>query len=175
MVSSDPNTPRPSPALLQSLSTAPSSPLSSAMTLSTQLASFLLASLIRSSSRCKLLARQIKPSLSTAQPDPSQFFVPADGHPMVSPPKSPASGVGDDEDPPQTLLATLAEHLTLSFLSRSRAASAETERETREWDRLIVVYLALLTQWLWDDPKAVREFLENGGVGMVNVSHRSYI
>lgn len=94
---------------------------------------------------------------------------------MVSPPKSPASGVGDDEDPPQTLLATLAEHLTLSFLSRSRAASAETERETREWDRLIVVYLALLTQWLWDDPKAVREFLENGGVGMVNVSHRSYI
>ena len=145
------------------------------MTLSVQVASFLFASLIRSSSRCKQLARQIKPSLSIAQPDTSQFFVPADGHPSSFPSKSPTSGAADEEDAPQSLLAILAEHLSLSFLSRSHAASAETEQETREWDRLIVTYLFLLAQWLWDEPKAVREFLENGGVGMVSLSIMLFI
>ena len=139
------------------------------MTLSARLASFLFASLIRSSSRCKQLSRQIKPSLSIAQPDNAQFFVPADGPPTSSPSKSPASGAPDEEDAPQSLLATLAEHLSLSFLSRSHAASAETEQETREWDRLIVTYLSLLAQWLWDDPRAFREFLENGGIGMASI------
>lgn len=161
--------------MLQSLSATPSSPLNPNTTLSAQLASFLFASLIRSSSRCKQLARQIKPSLFMAQPDSGQFFVPADGPPSTAASKSPEldTQVAEDDEP-QSLLATLAEHLSLSFLSRSHAASAETEQETREWDRIIVVYLSLLAQWLWDDPKAVREFLENGGVGMVRfVSSKS--
>lgn len=148
-----------------------SSPLNPAAAQSTHLASLLFASLIRSSARCKQLARLIKPSTESAA-GAQQLFVPADGPPTsASQSKAPAA---EEEDPPQSLLAVLAEHLSLAFLSRVHAATAETERETREWDRLIVMYLALLVQWLWEDPKAVREFLENGGVGMVNRNFPAY-
>lgn len=71
----------------------------------------------------------------------------------------------DDDEPPQSLIQHLSENLSLSFLSRSR--SDNSDREAREWDRLVVGYLCLLSQWLWEDPKAVREFLEAGGLGVV--------
>ncbi|KAH8110425.1 hypothetical protein DFH11DRAFT_1621277 [Phellopilus nigrolimitatus] len=163
----DPNASRPSPALLQSLAAPPTAPLNPVLAQSTHLASLLFASLIRSSIRCKQLARLIKPSA---------VITPAAGgqqHQPATTSQSAVSGAedGDDDDPPQTLLAVIAEHLSLAFLSRAHAVTAETERETREWDRLIVVYLALLAQWLWEDPKAVREFLENGGVGMISTIH----
>lgn len=156
-------------ALLQSLSAPPASPLIVSAVQATQFASLLFASLIRSSSRCKQLARNIKPASvlqGNAPPSSGQFFVPADG---PTPPSGVAETVDntDDEDPPQTLLAVLTEHLSLAFLSRTHAASSETAQETREWDRLIISHLALLSQWLWEDPKAVRDFLENGGMGMV--------
>ena len=170
----DPQAPRPSMALLQSLSAPPPSPLVPIAVQATQFASILFASLIRSSSRCKQLARLIKPStvLPGNASDPvssGQFFVPADG---PSPPNEAVStaGVDEDDDPPQTLLAVLTEHLSLTFLSRTHAASSETVRETREWDRLLISYLALLSQWLWEEPKAVRDFLENGGMGMVSTA-----
>ena len=93
--------------------------------------------------------------------------MPADG----GPPPEIAIPVGperddDDDEQPQTLLQLLSENLSLSFLSRSRADTSD--RESREWDRLVVGYLCLLSQWLWDDPKAVREFLEAGALGVVS-------
>jgi hypothetical protein len=90
------------------------------------------------------------------------FFVPADGAPPEEPPTPEAD---DDDDPPQTLLQILSENLSLSSLSRSRADTSE--RESREWDRLVVAYLCLLSQWLWEDPSAVREFLNAGGLSVV--------
>lgn len=169
----DPNVPRPSMALLRCLSATPSSPLDPISAQSTQLATLLFSSLIRSSSRCKQLARLIKPfAVLSADASTSvsggQFFVPADGPPSAVSDAEPA--VSEEDEPPQSLLAVLTEHLSLAFLSRTHAATSETERETREWDRLIVSYLALLSQWLWDEPKAVREFLENGGMGMVSTN-----
>ncbi|KAL5531786.1 USO1 [Sanghuangporus sanghuang] len=160
---SDPNALRPTPALLQCLAAPPTSPLSPTSLLSTQLAALLFSSLIRSSSRCKQIARQLKPSVVGTSAG-QQFFIPADGSPSTSQQPAPPES-GDDE--PQTLIALLAEHLSLAFLSRTHAASAETERDAREWDRLVIVYLSLLAQWLWEDPKAVREYLENGGLGML--------
>lgn len=72
----------------------------------------------------------------------------------------------DDDEPPQTLLQLLSENLSLAFLSRSHANSSD--RDSREWDRLVVGYLCLLSQWLWEDPIAVRGFLEAGGLGVVS-------
>jgi intracellular protein transport protein USO1 len=90
-----------------------------------------------------------------------QFFVPADG---TAPPPPPPAPEPEDEEP-QSLLQILSEHLSLAFLSRARADSSD--RETREWDRLIVAYACLLTEWLWEDPKSVRDFLEAGAITMV--------
>lgn len=73
----------------------------------------------------------------------------------------------DEDEPPQALLQILSENLSLSFLSRSRADTSD--RELREWDRLVVGYLCLLSQWLWEDPGAVREFLNAGGLGVVRI------
>ncbi|KAG1737831.1 p115 like vesicle tethering protein [Suillus paluster] len=109
--------------------------------------------------QAKTAARSIKPSSSIPSQAQSQgqLFVPADGSPSA-----PAPPEEDEEDAPQSLLHLFAENLSLSFLSRSRA---EDDREEREWNRLIVGYICLLAQWLWDDPKAVRDFLEAGGLG----------
>ncbi|KAG1836807.1 p115 like vesicle tethering protein [Suillus subalutaceus] len=97
----------------------------------------------------KTAARSIKPSSNIPGETLGQgpLFVPADSTPAPTPPEE------DEEDAPQSLLHLFAENLSLCFLSRSRA---EDDREEREWNRLI---------WLWDDPKAVREFLEAGGLG----------
>ncbi|KAE9384635.1 hypothetical protein BT96DRAFT_1026834 [Gymnopus androsaceus JB14] len=66
-----------------------------------------------------ILARSIKPQPPTQIPSSAagggSFFVPADG---PAPEPTPAAHKEDD-DPPQTLLQILAEHLSLVFLSRS--------------------------------------------------------
>ena len=75
----------------------------------------------------------------------------------------------EDEDAPQSILQLLSENLSLCFISRSRADPAN-DRDAREWDRLIISYLTLLIQWLWEDPKAVREFLDASGLNVVSPS-----
>ncbi|KAG1856077.1 p115 like vesicle tethering protein [Suillus subalutaceus] len=148
--------------LLHSLCLSPSSPLNIANVTSTHLATILFAHLLSGSPRAKTAARSIKPSSNIPGETLGQgpLFVPADSTPAPTPPEE------DEEDAPQSLLHLFAENLSLCFLSRSRA---EDDREEREWNRLIVGYICLLAQWLWDDPKAVREFLEAGGLGTVNL------
>jgi intracellular protein transport protein USO1 len=116
------------------------------------------------------VARTITPKLSPTgnTGGGGDFFVPADA-PSGAPPAQPQKveeddddDDDDDDDGPQTLLQILNENLTLAFLARSRSQSAD-----RECDRLIVGYLSLLSQWLWEDPSAVREFLNAGGLGSV--------
>ncbi|KAJ7672122.1 p115 like vesicle tethering protein [Mycena rosella] len=152
--------------LLHCLASPPSSGtvLEPGTVTSTHLATLLFSHLLRSSARAKSLARSITPP--SLQPigdtGSGNFFVPADG----APPEEPAAPeVDDDDDPPQALLQILSENLSLSSLSRSRADTSE--RESREWDRLVVAYLCLLSQWLWEDPGAVREFLNAGGLSVL--------
>ena len=165
------NEPKLPQTLLHCLVSPPPSPLENSIVLSTQLSTLLFASLLRSSFRCKEIARSIVPSAVVTLGSPQNgsqepsFFVPAQGVPSAPPASVEANE--DDDEPPPNLLGILSEHLSLAFLSRTHAATSETERDTREWDRLLVAYLALLSQWLWESPKAVREFLENGGMGMV--------
>ncbi|KAF8058707.1 p115 like vesicle tethering protein [Lyophyllum atratum] len=129
---------------------------------STHLATLLFSHLLRSSPRVKALARSITPPPASGLPDQDtgSFFVPADGAPPPPPPEE-----DDDDEPPQTLLQILSENLSLSLLSRSRADTSD--RESREWDRLVVGYLCLLSQWLWEDPQSVRDFLDAGGFGVL--------
>ncbi|KAJ4471521.1 p115 like vesicle tethering protein [Lentinula aciculospora] len=169
MVSSEGNEPTnlPPAPLLQALSMSPetSGPLDHVLVSSTHFASLLFSHLLRSSPRCKNLARSIKPLTASNQPpsDGGNFFVPADGPaPPAAPPPVP---VDDEDDDPQTLIQVLAENLSLAFLSRSRTNTSDLE--SREWDRLIVGYLTLLSQWLWEDPAAVRDFLNSGGLGIL--------
>lgn len=163
----DPSEAPPVTPLLYALASPPSSTsLDPSLVTSTHLATLLFSHLLRSSPRAKTLARSITPAplqASANQDAGGNFFVPADGAP---PPEAPA--VDEDEDePPQALLQILSENLSLSFLSRSRADTSD--RELREWDRLVVGYLCLLSQWLWEDPGAVREFLNAGGLGVVRI------
>lgn len=153
--------PPPVTPLIHAITSIPNSPISVPGITSTHLSCLVFASLLRSSPRAKNLARSIVPQLPSAQSSTGSFFVPADGGP---PPAEPEKTPEDDE-PPQTLLQILAEHLSLSFLSRTRADTSD--QEAREWDRLIVGYLCLLIQWLWEDAHAVRDFLEAGALGMV--------
>lgn len=162
-----------------------------------QFATILFAHLIRHAPQCKALARGIvPPPLSSDGPDAlsgggagggagGNFFVPADGAPPPVPQAEhkEAQEEEDDEDEAPTLLQLLTEHLSLAFLSRGRAAGSNKSgdepapnmgvgmsgREQREWDRVIVASLGLLGQWLWEEPKAVREFLEGGGLSLVSV------
>ncbi|KAF9462392.1 p115 like vesicle tethering protein [Collybia nuda] len=151
--------------LLHALITPPSSTssLDSASVTSTHLAALLFSHLLRSSPRAKSLARLITPPPASTHPEhgAGNFFVPADG----APPPPPPHPEFDDDEPPQTLLHILSENLSLSFLSRSRASTSD--RESREWDRLVVGYLCLLSQWLWEDPESVRDFLDAGGFGVL--------
>ncbi|PFH52186.1 hypothetical protein AMATHDRAFT_140838 [Amanita thiersii Skay4041] len=148
--------------LLHALALPPSE-LDPTVVLTTHMATILFTHLLRSSAQAKSLARVIKPG--PLQPQTAQgtdtFFVPADG----APPPPTISHEIDDDEPPQTLLQVLSENLSLSFLSRSRVSASETE--SREWDKLIVAYLCLLSQWLWEDPASVREFLNAGGMGVL--------
>ncbi|KAJ6534017.1 p115 like vesicle tethering protein [Mycena vulgaris] len=145
--------------LLHCLASPPSSAaaLEPGTVTSTHLATLLFSHLLRSSARAKSLARSITPPSLQPMEDANSgnFFVPADG----APPEEPAvpEADDDDDDPPQALLQILSENLSLSSLSRSRADTSE--RESREWDRLVVAYLCLLSQWLWEDPSAVRDVL----------------
>ena len=152
--------------LLFGLIIPPNLPLDRTSVSSVQFAAVLFAHLLRHAPYCKDLARKIIPRPLTPLPASSTaggaFFVPADGEP---PPPSEPSSKGDSEDAPQNLLALLTEHLSLAFLQRSRAGLAP--REAREADRVICAYLSLLSQWLWEDPRAVREFLEAGGLGVL--------
>ncbi|KAJ7099330.1 p115 like vesicle tethering protein [Mycena belliarum] len=152
--------------LLHCLASPPSSAAIEPATVnSTHLATLLFSHLLRSSPRAKSLARSITPpSLQPiTEAGSGNFFVPADGG--GPPEEPPAPEVDDDDDPPQVLLQILSENLSLSSLSRSRADTSE--RESREWDRLVVAYLCLLSQWLWEDPSAVREFLNTGGLSVL--------
>ncbi|KAJ7033456.1 p115 like vesicle tethering protein [Mycena alexandri] len=164
-----PAEPPPITPLLHSLVSAPSSSaaLEPGTINSTHLATLLFAHLLRSSARAKSLARSITPpslqSLSDA--GTGNFFVPADGAPPEAPPTPEVDDDDDDDDPPQALLQILSENLSLSSLARSRADTSQLE--AREWDRLVVAYLCLLSQWLWEDPGAVREFLNTGGLSVL--------
>ncbi|KAJ7722055.1 p115 like vesicle tethering protein [Mycena maculata] len=161
----DPSQAPPITPLLHSLASPPSSAaaLEPASVNSTHLSTLLFSHLLRSSARAKSLARQITPPSLNALNDTGggNFFVPADG----APPEEPPTLEEEDDDPPQSLLQILSENLSLSSLSRSRADTSE--RESREWDRLVVAYLCLLSQWLWEDPAAVREFLNAGGLSVL--------
>jgi len=126
----------------------------------THLATLLFSHLLRSSPHAKELAGLVTPTPIQPEANSSNLFVPADGAP-------PEVKVEEDDEPPETLLQLLSENLSLSFLSRSRANTSE--RESREWDRLVVGYLCLLSQWLWENPGAVRDFLQAGGLGLVRV------
>ncbi|KAJ8495910.1 hypothetical protein ONZ45_g12657 [Pleurotus djamor] len=153
--------------LIHSLSSSPAaaSSLDLAAVSSTHLASWLFAHLIQTSPRAKSLALSITPPPAHASTDQNaggNFFVPADGQPPTAPP-IPAEV--EDDEPPQSLLNILCENLSLAFLSRSRADTSD--REAREWDRLVVAYLTLFSQWLWEDAHAVREFLNAGGLGVL--------
>ncbi|KIP03586.1 hypothetical protein PHLGIDRAFT_496370 [Phlebiopsis gigantea 11061_1 CR5-6] len=147
--------------LLQSLIALPTSPLDVTTVTSTHLSTLLFADLVRFSSRAKALARSIIPQSPSDAHNPGSFFVPADGGPAPAP----VAEEEPEEDEQQTLLQILSEHLSLALLSRRRADTSE--REAREWDRLIVGYLCLFVQWLWEDPPSVREFLEAGALGML--------
>ncbi|KAM5537857.1 hypothetical protein V8D89_008499 [Ganoderma adspersum] len=156
-----PGSQAPATPLLYALTTVPVSPLNVPSVTSTHFATLLFAHLLRSSPRAKATARSIVPQAGSPGGGSGAFFVPADGGP---PPP------GNDEDPadsdgPQTLLQILSEHLSLAFLARGRADLPD--KEAREWDRLCVGYLCLLIQWLWEDPAAVREFLEAGALGVL--------
>jgi hypothetical protein len=149
--------------LLQTIASSPdTSNVDLAHISSTHFSCLLFSHLLRSSPRAKNSARVIKPTINS-QPgaDQGQFFVPADGSP------APAAQVEQDDEPPQTLLQILSENLSLVLLARSRPDASD--RENREWDRIIVGYLCLLGQWLWEDPKSVRDFLDAGGLGTVRL------
>ncbi|KAA1476980.1 hypothetical protein DENSPDRAFT_874965 [Dentipellis sp. KUC8613] len=156
--------------LLFGLVLPPRAPPDRAATTSFQLAAVLFAHLLRHDPACKALARRIlPPPLAPASADPAQagFFVPADGAAPGGQGEGKGGGEGEEEEEEeaQTLLQLLTEHLSLAFLSRGRAGLSGNEM--REWDRVILAYLALLAQWLWEDPRAVREFVEAGGVGVL--------
>ncbi|TCD69596.1 hypothetical protein EIP91_007018 [Steccherinum ochraceum] len=158
--------PAPVTPLLHALIAPPTAPLEIATVTSTHLSCLLFAHLLRFSPKAKSLARAIIPTppSGTTERDTGSFFVPADGGPPPSAQPEPEPAEEDDE-PPQSLLQILSEHLSLAFLSRTRADTSD--REAREWDRLIVGYLCLLVQWLWEDPGSVRDFLNAGGLGML--------
>lgn len=163
----------PATPLLAALAAPPSSP-DIAFVASTQLAALLFAHLLRGAPDAKTLARALIPptSLPDAGGSSGAFFVPADAPGTPGTPasaRSAAPAPDDDEDEPQTLLQTLSEHLSLAFLARRRADTSDAD--AREWDRLVVGYLCLLVQWLWEDPVSVREFLEAGALGMVGTSY----
>lgn len=151
--------------LLHALCLPPSSTLNITNLMTTHFATLLFSHLLSSSPRSKSLARSIKSSFSgsSAEQSQGQFFVPADGMLCSANVTEPEN---EDEDAPQSLLQLLSENLSLCFLTRSRVDSVN-EREVREWDRLIVGYLCLLVQWLWEDAKSVREFLDAGGLGIL--------
>lgn len=140
---------------MRALSDIPQAPMTPESAHRHQIASLLFTSLIRSSEKCKTLARSIIPSVVAA---PVVLFNDPQGQSQGPPPKS-----DEEEEPPQGLLSTLSDGLTMSL--RSRSISREKgEPDLREWDRVLVAYLILLSSWVWDCPVAVKDLLEEGGV-----------
>ncbi|KAJ7198467.1 p115 like vesicle tethering protein [Mycena pura] len=160
--------PPPITPLLHALAAPPntSGALDLAAATATHVAALLFAHLLRASPRAKALARAITPP--TLQPlnqaDSSNFFIPADGAPPEELAPTPNA---DEDDPPQALLPLLSEHLSLAALARARADTDADPREAREWDRFLSAHLCLLSQWLWDEPSAVRDFLDAGGLSVL--------
>lgn len=147
--------------LLHCLITSHNTPLDVASITSTQFASLLFAHLVRGTPRAKSDALQIVPPSGDAAGG-GNFFVPADNSGSVPPPPP------EDEDGPLQLMQILTEHLSLALISRPKMQVGDSPtRETREWDRIIINYICLLVQWLWDDPKCVRAYLEAGGLTLV--------
>ncbi|KAL1759834.1 p115 like vesicle tethering protein [Schizophyllum commune] len=167
--------PPPITPLLHSLVNPPDA---SAPDAGTQFACVLFAHLVRSAPAAKAAARSIKPDLpSSAGGGSGAFFVPADS-PGAPPPPPPDAD--DDDEPPQALIPMLCENLSLALLARGRQAEQgdgdavshtisvlRSRNARRDLDALIAAYVALLSQWLWDDPSAVREFADSGGVGIL--------
>jgi hypothetical protein len=154
----------PLPPLLHALISPSCSPLDIVDLTSTHFSALLFAHLLRSSRKAKSLALSITPpSLPTNQESNPSPPIAADGDP--SPPIPPGADGSNEHDPPRSLLEILTENLSLSLLARSRANTSE--RESRDHDRLVIAYVSLLSQWLWEDPHAVRQFLDVGGFGLV--------
>ena len=146
-------------------------PLDVATITSTQFASLVFTHLIRRIPRAKAAALQIVPPLGDVPASGGgNFFVPADNSGSAPPPPP------EDEDEPLPLMQVLTEHLSLAFISRPKMEIGDAPtRETREWDRIIINYISLLIQWLWDDPKCVRAYLEAGGLTLVCFSFGAII
>lgn len=120
-----------------------------------QISSLLFTSLIRGSDKCKTLARSVIPNVVAPLP---VFFNPETGEKPPIP--------DDDDDPPAALLPSLLGNLALAL--RSRSISREKgDRDMRDWDRVIVAYLIILSAWAWDSPLAVKDILEEGGIMQV--------
>lgn len=160
--------------LLHCLIISHNAPLDIAAISSTQFASLIFAHLVRGVPRATAAALQIvPPSGDPTASNGGNFFVPADNGGSVPPPP-------EDEEDPLPLMQILTEHLSLAFISRPKMQVGESPtRETREWDRIIISYICLLVQWLWDDPKSVRAYLEAGGLTLVcsfpfNVTSKIY-
>ncbi|KAG8862622.1 hypothetical protein FRB96_001181 [Tulasnella sp. 330] len=163
--------------LVRALSETPQAPMSPELAHRHQIASLLFTSLIRSSEKCKTLARSIIPSIiashdhSAVIVTPTELFSPMDHpQPTVSNPhgplqstQAPAVTADEEEDPPQGLLSTVSECLAMALRSRS-IARERGDQDLREWDRVLVGYLILLSAWVWDSPIAVKDLLEEGGV-----------
>ena len=130
---------------------------------STQFASLVFAHLIRGAPRARAAALQIVPPPADGPTSgEGHIFVPADNGGSAPPPPP------EDEDEPLPLMQILTEHLSLAFISRPKMEVGDSPtRETREWDRIIINYICLLVQWLWNDPKSVRAYLEAGGLTLV--------
>ncbi|KAG9049606.1 hypothetical protein FS837_009806 [Tulasnella sp. UAMH 9824] len=143
--------------LVRALADVPQSPMTPESAHRHQIASLLFTSLIRGSEKCKTLARSIIPN-TVAPLAPASNFVEAA---TLASEKHPAED--DDEDPPQALLSALLGNLAMAM--RSRSISRERgERDMRDWDRVIVAYLVILSAWAWDSPIAVKDILEEGGI-----------
>ncbi|KAG9002818.1 hypothetical protein FRB94_003621 [Tulasnella sp. JGI-2019a] len=157
-------------ALVRALSETPQAPMIPELAHRHQIASLLFTSLIRSSEKCKTLARSIIPAVVGSQDPPAvpatsaTFFSPMD-HPPPPSTQTPVAATvdGDEEDPPQGLLSTVSECLAMALRSRS-IAREKGDRDLREWDRVLVGYLILLSAWVWDSSIAVKDLLEEGGV-----------
>ncbi|KAL1739309.1 p115 like vesicle tethering protein, partial [Schizophyllum fasciatum] len=163
----------PNPPITPLLHSLVNPPDASSPDAGTQFACVLFAHLVRSAPAAKAAARAIKPTLpSNTGAGSGALFVPADASGAPPPPPEPAD---DDDEPPQALIPILCENLSLALLARSRQgehgnsdASVLRVRNTRrDLDALVTAYVALLSQWLWDDPAAVREFADSGGVGVL--------
>lgn len=166
---------------MSTISTLPTSPLSSSTAARLQFASLVFAAFFHgppnhSNTSPKAIARGLSTAPASSGEDGGNFFVPADGGPPPSGADAtkPSEEPEEEDEPPSSLLQLLTEHLSLSLLAKSKAI--DDVLEARSWDKVIVGYLILLCTWLWEDPKSVRIFLEGGGIGVVGcLSHLSHL